>query len=219
MLLKLKEVDLILFDLDGTLADTHIDIANSVNFMLQKSGFKTKSIKEIMYCVGWGMEPLLKGVLGEENTEIFAQAQFIYEKHYGEHLFDNVKLYPYVKEILAYFANKKKIVISNKPDGFCLKLLKKLSIFSYFEEIIGGDNAKYRKPSPWTINNVLKRLGICKNKAIMVGDMPIDIEAGKRAGILTCGVTYGFVEKEKMTRTHPDFLINKLIELKNILNG
>jgi len=98
-----------------------------------------------------------------------------------------------------------------------LSTLDALGIDKYFDAIVGGDNEDYLKPDPHYINKCLKDFGIEPERAIMVGDMYIDIQTGKNAKITTCAVTYGIGKREDFIKYNPDYIINDMIELKKII--
>jgi phosphoglycolate phosphatase len=214
----MKYIDLIIFDLDGTLVDSREDMANAVNFALKKIGLKEKSISEISSYIGKGIADLISGSLGNKQEALLKRALSVFEKYYRKHSTDNTVLYPNVKEILEYFNNKRKAIVTNRNYEFALIALNKLGIQDYFEDVIGGDDIGCMKPSSCPLDRSMNRLNANREKAIIVGDMDIDIVAGKTAGIITCGVTYGIGEKEDIIKAKPDFIIDDIIDLKSIIH-
>jgi phosphoglycolate phosphatase len=95
--------------------------------------------------------------------------------------------------------------------------LKEFDILKYFKDVIGGDSDDCLKPSPCPLNKALEYFKEKRDKSLIVGDMPVDIKTGKNAGIITCAVTYGVGEKEDIIKSKPDYIINDLIELKEII--
>ncbi len=214
----MKYIDLIIFDLDGTLVDSRDDIANAVNFTLKKIGLKEKSISEISSYIGTGIEDLIGKSLGNKQEVLLTRALSVFEKYYRKHSIDNSVLYPNVKEILEYFKNKRKVIVTNRNYEFALIALNKLGIYDYFENVVGGDDIGCMKPSSCPLDISMNRLNTNKEEAIIVGDMDIDIVAGKKAGIITCGVTYGIGKKEDIIKAKPDFIIDDIIGLKSIIH-
>ena len=96
-----------------------------------------------------------------------------------------------------------------------VEVVRGLGIAEEFDAILGGDSAAHKKPHPALLNHVLEQFDIPPNRALMIGDGDIDIEAGKRAGVLTCGVTYGLGDKQALAAASPDFLIDDLATLRN----
>ena len=213
----MKQIDLIIFDLDGTLINSLKDIAVSLNYALEVLGLGRLSEEKVMGYIGSGIKKLIEDVLGSESDSRVPAMINLFREHHNKHLLDNTVLYPGVREILEFFSRKKKAVISNKNKEFSVAVLRGLGAEHYFDVLLGPEDTRERKPSPEPILNVLTRLNIAPLKTVMVGDNPIDVEAGKAANVLTCGVTYGFCKKEDVQRTNPDFLIGDIIELKKLI--
>ncbi len=214
----MKFVELIIFDLDGTLIDSRQDIANAVNFTLRKIGLAEKGLTEISSYIGMGVEDLIRKSIGDKQNTLLKKTVSIFERYYREHSADNSTLYPGVKEILDFFKNKKKLIITNRNRESAILTLKATGIYDYFEDIIGGDDTSCMKPSPCSLDRFSQRLDINKERTIIVGDMDIDILTGKSAGIITCAVTYGIGKIEDILKAKPDYTIDNLIKLKQIIN-
>ena len=213
----MRLVDLIIFDLDGTLVDSRKDIANAVNFTLRELGLEEKNIQEISSYIGTGVSDLIKKSLDENRDDLFKKALSVFEKYYREHPLDTTRLYPGVKDVLEYFKNKRKVIVTNRKYEFAVLILKTLNVYGYFEEILGGDNLGCLKPSSCNLENVMHKLHMDKEKTLIVGDMDIDILAGKRAGIITCAVTYGIGKKEDILKAKPDYIIDDILGLEEII--
>lgn len=210
-------MDLLIFDLDGTLVDSLDDIVNSVNFTLLQLGCDKLSRDEIQSYVGDGIKTLLIRAVGTQakvSEELVERARKIYYEHHEEHCLDHVRTYPHAQEIMVHFASKKKAVVSNKSERFTKKILQGLGLSAYLDLIIGGDTLSEKKPDPLVIEHVVSLLKVEKRRTVMIGDGHQDIQCGKAAGVLTCGATYGFKPAEDTIDA--DFRINGLIELKNL---
>ena len=107
--------------------------------------------------------------------------------------------------------------MTNKKRESTIYTLEAFDIIDYFEAILGGDDTTCRKPSPCPLDMVIGKSKIQKDKTIIVGDMAIDILAGKEAGISTCGVTYGIGKKQSIIDAKPDFIIDDIVKLKDII--
>ncbi|HET8563791.1 MAG TPA: HAD-IA family hydrolase [Candidatus Binatia bacterium] len=208
-----KQVDLVMFDLDGTLADTGRDLADAVNYT--RAYFSLGPLtNEIVYSkVGRGIEYLLRHTLPDDSQLRFPEVMRVFLGHYENHLLDTTVLYPNVQETLEFFRNKRRVVVSNKIARFTVAVLRGLGVEKQFDAILGGDSVTDKKPHPALLNKALVRFNIAATKAVMIGDGDIDVEAGKRAGVVTCGVTYGLGNKEDLIAAKPDFLIDHLSEL------
>ncbi|TDI94706.1 MAG: HAD family hydrolase [Caldithrix sp.] len=212
----MKQIDLLIFDLDGTLVDTRRDLANSVNFALNALKLPALQIEEVMSYVGDGLKKLLDRSLPKDGLENIGEVIDIFREHYHEHCLDFSGFYPDVVNILNYFQDKKMTVVSNKPEEFTRLILEGLRIADFFEIILGGDSLPLMKPDPGPILHILDKLNASNEKTAIVGDGTTDIEAGKAANILTCAVTYGLKEKEVLLKMEPDFMIDDIVELKRI---
>ncbi len=208
-----KEVSLVMFDLDGTLADTGQDLANAVNYFRSCFGLEPMENQRVFINIGHGSEFLIRNCLPEQYHQRLEEAKEIFFKYYYNHLLDTTVLYPHVKEILNYFGKKKRAVVSNKLYRFTVAVLKGLEIESCFDTVLAGDSGFQKKPDPDILNEVLGTFEVKPEMALMIGDGSPDIEAGKRAGVYTCGVTYGLGIKEELIEAKPDFLIDDLKQL------
>lgn len=210
-------VDLIIFDLDGTLVDSLKDLATSVNFALRTLGLSELPIEAIAASLGEGSDLLMRQTLGPERLALVGRALELFRSHYAKHLLDSTCLYPGVRETLERFRGKKKAIVSNKSYNFTLEIVKGLGIVEHFDLILGVDSILHRKPHPEPVEKVLHKLGGRREAAIMVGDSPLDVEMGRRAGILTCAVTYGWRPREELLKAGPDVILDDIRELMNLL--
>lgn len=213
----MKEVDLIIFDFDGTLVDTRVDIVNSVNFVLQKSGIPKRDFDVIVSYVGGGVDYLLRKAIGVEYRDKLREVRNLYTEYQKDHFLDKAVLYPHVKKIISAFKDKRLAIISNRHTHSLQSILKAFGLADFFEVIIGGDDVACLKPSPCPVLALINKTGANKERSIMVGDMDYDIKSGKEAGILTCAVTYGLGKKGDIEKAKPDFIIDDLWELKEII--
>ena len=210
-----KAVDLVMLDLDGTLADTGHDLADSVNFTRAQFQLSPLPEKLVYGNVGRGVEHLLKQSLPEEAPEHFQEVMRVFLAHYETHLLDRTVLYPCVREVLNYFRAKRRAVVSNKIRRLTVAVVRGLGVAGEFDAILGGDSAPEKKPHPALLNLVLRQFQIPAASALMVGDGDTDIEAGKRAGVMTCGATYGLGDRHDLVAAKPDVLIDRLAELSD----
>jgi len=213
----MNSIKLIIFDLDGTLVDSTKDITNAVNFILRKIGLEEKSVQEITSYIGTGVKDLLRKSLGDKHSLFFKRAFSIFEDYFSKHSTDYSVLYPNVKEVLEHFKNKKKVIVSNRNRAFAVLSLRILGIYGYFEDVLGGDDVRCAKPDSYPLDKTIDKFKVDKSKAIIVGDMDLDVLAGKNAGILTCAVTYGLGKKEDLVKTKPDYIIDDIVKLKSII--
>jgi|SRR5208283_359258 len=212
-------IELIIFDLDGTLVDSSIDITNAINYAIEPFGIKPVTVNDAKGLVGEGITKLLERVVnrGQGTGEVVRKLidkgvlgeRFI--DYYSSHLTDNTTVYPGGKETLEELKGYKKAVISNKQESLSIKILKELDLFKYLDLVVGSETTPERKPSPVPVIYVLSKLQVRPAKAVIVGDSNFDIEAGKAAGINAIGVTYGFRSVDFLRGA--DFIINSIDEL------
>ncbi len=208
-----KSIDLVMFDLDGTLADTGRDLADAVNFTRAHFGLPKLPDVTVLAHVGRGVEYLLHHALPEESPNHFQDLLRVFLERYENHLLDATVLYPDVHEILHFFRGKRRAVVSNKMHRLTVAVLRGLGVEDCFDMILGGDSLPQKKPDPALVRRVLSHFKVPAKRALMIGDGAIDIEAGIRAGVATCGVTYGLGRKEDIISANPDFVIDSLSEI------
>ncbi|MSO22169.1 MAG: HAD family hydrolase [Acidobacteria bacterium] len=209
--------DLIIFDLDGTLIDSKLDLANSVNSTRRQMGLSVLEHGIIFSYIGEGATMLIRRAMGEGlGDSDVERALEIFLAHYSEHLLDNTTLYPGVAEALDELHPLQLAVLTNKPLRPTQAILQGLQIHDLFEVIYGGNSFDQKKPHPIGIETILGDTGTARERAVMVGDSYIDIQTGRNAAVATCGVTYGFAS-ETLRKPQPDFLIDDLRQLCRIV--
>jgi phosphoglycolate phosphatase len=208
----MKAVQLLIFDLDGTLVNTLDDISTSVNHTLGCFGRPPISADTVRQYVGDGIETLMMRAFGDA-TEQIPGVVAVYKDHHRAHLMDRSVLYPGVVDTLAAFSGIPLAVISNKTREFVVPLLERLSIARYFKYLIGADDGLALKPAPDAVLKVLSAAGTAHDASVIVGDGTTDIRAGKAADIMTCAVTYGFRSEQELRAACPDYVISRLPDL------
>ena len=216
---ELSDVQLLIFDLDGTLIDSGLDLALSVNAMRKEMGLERIPNKAVAAFVGHGVTNLVRRSLGDGATEErVQQAIEFFLAYYREHMLDNTVTYPGVSEALKALKGRHLTVLTNKPVRFSELILEGLGIAPYFRYIYGGNSFEQKKPDPMGANKLMDDLQVPPRRTMIVGDSDTDVLTGKNAGIWTCGAAYGF-GAPTLKNAPPDFTIDKLSELPRILNG
>jgi phosphoglycolate phosphatase len=211
---KMVKVDLLIFDMDGTLCDTKDDIASAVNLTLKGLGLPEKPFHVIYGYVGSGVRKLLQQAVNEDSGERFNSAMRIFREYYMAHLLDTTKPYPGVVAVLDHFKGKKKAIVTNKPQEYTDRILTGLGLARYFDRIQGGDNGYPLKPDPGMLLAVLSSLGSDPKRTVMVGDGVHDIAAARAAGIQSCAVGYGLGDPEELRGSQPDFFCERSEDLR-----
>ncbi|MBI3812014.1 MAG: HAD-IA family hydrolase [Nitrospirae bacterium] len=210
------KADLLIFDLDGTLADTKLDIALSVNLTLKEIGLPEKPDALIYSYVGSGIRKLIQQAVGEEESERLKAAMAVFRKHYLVHCLDTTKFYPGMDGVLDHFKSKKKAVVTNKAQLYTDKMMAGLKATDRFDLILGGDNGYPLKPDPKMIFTVLEKLSADPKRSVMIGDGMHDVNAARAAGIAICAVGYGLGDSEELRRAAPDFFCETVDDLKKM---
>jgi len=206
------KIDLLIFDLDGTLIESKWDIATAVNLTLGDLGLPLRPQEEIFSFVGDGIKRLLRLAVGEENQSRYEEALRIFRRHYLAHCLDRTRFYPGVEPVLNHFGRKRKAVATNKSLEYTKKILQGLGAH-HFAYVVGGDNGYGLKPEPGMFHKILDELKVEKERAVLIGDSTNDINGGHNAGIKVCAVGYGMGNREKMAACEPDWFIEKPEEL------
>lgn len=208
-------VDLLIFDLDGTLIESKWDIAKSVNLTLAELGLPERPLEEIFGFVGDGVKKLLRLAVGEQNQERFDEALRVFRGHYLEHCLDRTVFYPGVEPMLEHFSRKPKAVATNKSIEYTRVILNGLGAH-HFSVVVGGDNGFGLKPEPGMLLHVIEKVGASKDRTVLVGDSTNDINGGHNAGIRVCAVGYGMGNRDKMAVCKPDWFIERPEELMEL---
>jgi phosphoglycolate phosphatase len=206
------EVDLLIFDLDGTLIESKWDIAKAVNLTLADLGMPVRAQDEIFGFVGDGVKRLLRLAVGEENQSRYDEALRVFRGHYLDHCLDCTRFYPGIETVLTHFAGKHKAVATNKSLEYTTKILQGLGA-GHFSYVVGGDNGYGLKPEPGMLLKILDALDVLKERAVLIGDSTNDINGGHNAGIKVCAVGYGMGNRERMAACRPEWFIERPEEL------
>lgn len=206
-------MDLIIFDLDGTLIDSRRDIATSVNELLGLLGKPRLANERVYGFIGNGVRRLLERSLGDASPEEVEQSLQVFLPIYRRHLLDTTRPYPGVRESLEVLAREKTLaVLTNKPREASVTILEGLGLLSFFETVYGGESFPRRKPDPMGITALLKSTGVVRERALMVGDSRVDYETARNASIPICMVSYGLGASE-IHDLEPDYLVDDLRQL------
>jgi phosphoglycolate phosphatase len=209
---------LFLFDLDGTLIDSRADITCAVNLALARMNLPPLHESRISDFVGSGvpilMERSLREITGREpEGSLIKKGIDLFREEYARHLLDRTCLYPNVREGLDRLSWARFAVVSNKPEIYSRRILEGLGIGDRFSVILGGDSIQKRKPDPESLIKAMHACKVPSRETAMVGDSAVDIQAGKAAGVATCGVLGGFRPREELEAAGCDLIIESLTEL------
>ena len=207
-------MDLFIFDLDGTLIDSKLDLAHAVNATRAHMGEPPLEHELVYSYVGSGAPVLIRRAFpGASEEQITAALQYFLD-YYRDHMLDYTVLYPGVRETLEKLDNgaRRLAVLTNKPVRISAAILDGLNIGQHFFRVYGGNSFEQKKPNPVGIETLLRETGARKEHTVMVGDSAVDIRTARNAGISCCGVTYGF-QPESLSEDPPDFLIERMDQI------
>lgn len=205
--------ELIIFDLDGTLVDSLLDITASVNFARSHFGLPHLEPDRVRGLVGDGVRVLIERAFATRDPNVVEQALRVYTPHYAEHLLDHTRPYPDVAATLPLLSGCTLAVLTNKPEEFARRILSGLQLASWFGPIVGGDSGPARKPDPAGVRAILSRTGVSADRALMVGDSLNDHRAARGAGIRSALALYGMSREEDLCAAAPDLALRRFGEL------
>ncbi len=206
---------LLIFDLDGTLIDSRLDLAHSVNATRTFMGLDPLDNETVYKYVGNGASVLIQRALGSlGSTENVEKALPYFLGYYSEHKLDFTVLYPGVRETLDQFLASKfpMAILTNKPVRISQAIVDELGLAGHFFRVYGGNSFDFKKPNPIGIEKLMEEAGVSAADTIMVGDSSVDIQTARNAGVRSCGVTYGF-QPETLEQFPPDILVDRLEQL------
>jgi len=216
-------VRLLVFDLDGTLIDSRLDLIHSVNAMVRHIGRPELDGDVIASYVGDGAPALVRRALGDTDDEtLLREALEYFLGYYRLHKLDHTTVYEGIPETLAALAKpsngvqRQMAVLSNKPVNPSRLIVQALGLGDFFVRIYGGNSFTTKKPDPLGVRTILQETGVAADEALVIGDSSIDVLTGRNAGLWTCGVTYGFAP-HTLEDVPPDVLIESPRELGELL--
>jgi phosphoglycolate phosphatase len=216
-------IKLVIFDLDGTLIDSRLDLVHSVNAALRHIGRPELPDEVIASYVGDGAPILIQRALGGEavDEEIVRQGLQFFLSYYREHKLDHTTVYDGVKDALAAVQHgsnghrRAMAVLSNKPVVPSRAIVEALGLGPFFMQIYGGNSFATKKPDPEGARKLLEENSVRPEEAAIVGDSHVDVETGRNAGLWTVGVSYGFAP-HTLAESPPDVLVDAPRELAEV---
>lgn len=193
-----SRIRLIVFDLDGTLIDSRLDLTNSINAMLTEFGRQPLPEEIIATYIGDGAGMLVRRALGDpEDEPLVESALQHFLAHYREHKLDNTYVYPGVFESLEALKNsadgtpRRMAVLTNKPVRPSVEICETLGLSPYMFRIYGGNSFATKKPDPEGLNAVIREANVSPGETVVIGDSSVDILTARRAGTWVIGCKFG----------------------------
>ena len=224
-LIPTEQLKLLIFDLDGTLIDSRVDLANSVNAMLRNFGRPELPLDVIASYVGDGAPTLVRRALGDPDDQAFLSSALEYFLlYYREHKLDSTRVYdgilPALEQITSSLngVRRRLAVLSNKPVNPSRQIVEALGMRDFFFQVYGGNSFSTKKPDPLGVNTLLSEAGCKTKETILIGDSDVDVLTARNAGVWSCGVTYGFAP-HSLLAAPPDVLLDSVDELIGLIHG
>jgi phosphoglycolate phosphatase len=212
----MANIQLIIFDLDGTLVDAYQAVALSINTALKKMNLSPIDDETIKRSVGWGERHLARSLVAEEHVETLLET---YRGHHENFLRQGTFFLPGVKAVLDDLLARgvKLAIATNRSQRFTAVILDHLGIAGHFDYVVCGDQIERPKPAPDILENVLRYFSLEPKEALYVGDMTIDAQAGRKAGVRTVVVLTGSSTQEEVAACSPDAVIPCLGDLMGLI--
>jgi len=223
-------IRLVIFDLDGTLIDSRLDLVHSVNAALRHIGRAPLPDDVIASYVGDGAPILIQRALGGEIVDetLVRKGLEFFLSYYRTHKLDHTTVYPGIKDALTVIQNsangtspaarRKLAVLTNKPVIPSRAIVEALGLAPFFAQVYGGNSFETKKPDPEGAQTLLEENGVSPEHTVIVGDSHTDIETGRNAGLWTVGVTYGFAP-HTLEGQPPDISVDHPSELADVFRG
>ena len=210
--MKMKDIDLFIFDLDGTLIDSGPDIAASLQETYKKFSDLKISDEEILNHVGSGVAPLLKRI---SPPDVQKKAIEFFMDHYEKNCCNQTTFYPGMDQVFKTLNKDKTVICTNKPTRYTEVIFKNFQLHKYFKGVFCGDTFSERKPSKLPLIKICEKYSVNPDRALMIGDTNTDISAAFNANTKSCYVGYGYGKKSDLKHP-PDYSVataSQLLEL------
>jgi phosphoglycolate phosphatase len=210
----------VIFDLDGTLADTVPDLAVAVDRTLADLALPPAGEERVRTWVGNGAKVLLERALQQAGAPtLLEQALALFFRHYGSEFTARSRLYPGVGDTLSQLAARglRLAVCTNKPSRFVRPLLLHFGIERHFAAVAGGDDLPVKKPDPAPLHHLARTLALSSGECLVVGDSRTDVAAARAAGMAVAAVRYGYNHGEPIDDSRPDAAVDAFGELTALI--
>ena len=223
---KRSDIDLLLFDLDGTLVDSVPQLYLAVDAALQGCGLPGVTLEQVKQWIGNGADILLRRAIqrrddlqGEMDEALVTRVRQKFDERYLAGLDRDFTLFPGVLATLQRLrsAGYRMAVVTNKPHPFVAPLLQEAGLMPLFDQLLGGDLLPQRKPDPAPLLHVCHTQQVAPERSVMVGDSKNDVLAAKAAGMPVIGLTYGYNHGEPIAVSKPDWVMDHFCQLGDLL--
>jgi len=214
--MRFMKAEFVIFDLDGTLVDSRLDLANAVNRTLEDFGRSLLPVEQIVTFVGNGVVRLLERAMGDPS--LVDAARPLFERHYGDALLVHTRAYPGVDRLVrALGADRTLAVATNKPGEWARAIVAGLGWSDAIPHVVGGDDVAHLKPAPDMAERLLEETGCSSGKAVMVGDLEVDVEFARAAGLPCIGVSWGLAGCDRLQAAGAQQIVDSAAELERLI--
>jgi len=206
----------IIFDFDGTLIDSYEAITESLNHVRSAFALPGYAVEQVRPMVGHGLEKLIAEAIGPERVD---EGVRLFRQSYAQLCERKTSILPQVKQTLDALDGRgyQMAIASNKPSYFARDILKALEMEHLFVEVLGPNDVERPKPDPEMLETIIMRIGLSPEETVYVGDMPLDVEVGRRAGVAVYAVPTGSASRDDLLQARPDRLLHRFGDLLAIL--
>ena len=207
-----------IFDLDGTLLDTLLDLANAVNYAMRAKGYPERTVQEVRGFIGNGIRVLIKRAVPEgTSNDDYEEALAIFTKYYLEHIADYTKPYDGMIDVVKTLQQRgcKVAVLSNKAH-FAAQAVVKDFFGDIFDMVVGKMDEFPTKPEPDSLFYTMKTLGVTAEESVYIGDSDVDVLTAHNAGLPCIGVTWGNRDEDVLLASGAEYIAHTPQEILNI---
>lgn len=223
-------LELVMFDLDGTLVDTAPDIADAVNDTLRQFNWPEIDVQQVALWIGHGTRALLQQAVARatdstpealQDSEILAAVEAAYGQRYAARCGARSRVYPQVRETLARLRQHgtRLAIVTNKEKRYTDRVLAAHDLRRAVDDVICGDTLDSRKPDPAVVLACLRNFGVSRERALFVGDSSVDVATARNAGVAVWLLTNGYNQGQAAAQAHPDRVIVDLSDLLACTEG
>ena len=207
-----------IFDLDGTLLDTLLDLANAVNYAMRAKGYPERTVQEVRGFIGNGIRVLIRRAVPEGTGDVdYAEALEIFTEYYLEHIADYTKPYDGMIDVVKVLQKRgcKVAVLSNKAH-FAAQAVVKDFFGDIFDMVVGKMDEFPTKPEPDSLFYTMKTLGVTAEESVYIGDSDVDVLTAHNAGLPCIGVTWGNRDEDVLLAGGAEYIAHTPQEILNI---
>ena len=212
-------INTLIFDLDGTLVDSLIDLCQTTNQVLKEYGFKTHELDSYKQFVGNGVDKLIERALPDDKKDLVKEARVRFDQIYLDNCLNNTKPYPGILELIEELdlRDYHLAVVTNKPKVNAIKIVKHL-FGDKFTYIFGNTSFQPKKPNPCLTNLAIDLFGVNKNEVLYVGDSDVDIQTALNTKVKSIGCTWGFRGEQELKEAGANYIVSQASEIMEVIH-